>query len=223
MAFHRWLNLVDIWTTDFVPVNTVSAGDRGGLVFDSRKNILYIADASRNSIVAIDTKSWLEVDYINIASDIERFHVFDNGMMAVSDDGAFLSMSMVSDVALFGVDETHVVDVGPGEIINDIDFGNQRNMAGDFDGDRDVDTVDLATLCEQWRLEKLSADIAPYCPDGVVNFLDWAIFANAWQSTISPLSPNWNEQCDIAPMPDGDGIVNFIDFATFANQWLWEE
>jgi len=88
-----------------------------------------------------------------------------------------------------------------------------------------------------------------FCPDGVVDFLDWSAFANAWQST--PLSPNWNSKCDIspdggndivnlnylavffdqwlrpgeycadiAPAPDGDGIVNMLDFAAFAENWL---
>jgi hypothetical protein len=219
MAFHRWLHPVDIWTTDFVPITTVSAGNNGGLVFDTSRDILYIADIDRSSIVAIDTKLWLEVDYINVTGGLEHYRVFDNGITAVSDDGVFLAISTVLGVTLFRVDGTHVVDVGPGEIINNLDFGNQRNMAGDFDGDRDVDMVDLATLCEQWLLEKLSADIAPYCPDGIVNFLDWAIFANAWQSTISPLSPNWNEQCDIAP-EGGDGIVDMDDLTVFVNQWL---
>lgn len=87
----------------------------------------------------------------------------------------------------------------------------------DFDHDGDVDNEDLMILCEQWLLEELSADLAPCCPDGIVNFLDWAVFANAWRST--PASPNWNPACDIAPK-GGNGVVDESDLAVFCGQWL---
>ena len=122
-------------------------------------------------------------------------------------------------------------------------------IPGDFEPDCDVDWDDLAVLTEQWLLVKLSADVWPDDGDGIINLLDLAVFANAWQSTTS--SPNWNPKCDIAPqggngivdigdlavfteqwlqfgaynadiapLPDGDGIVDFLDFAILANHWL---
>ena len=78
---------------------------------------------------------------------------------------------------------------------------------------------DLAVFVEQWLLEKLSADISPDGGDGFVDFSDWAVFANAWQSTSEPPSDNWNPKCDISPA-GGDGIVDMEDLAVFVNQWL---
>ena len=87
-----------------------------------------------------------------------------------------------------------------------------------------VGLEELLALCEQWLLEKLSADLKP---DGIVNFLDWAVFASGWQGDMNELAdftPQWLEQgaysADIAPAPDGDGIVNMLDFAAFADDWL---
>lgn len=90
-------------------------------------------------------------------------------------------------------------------------------IPGDFEPDGDVDMDDLAVLCDQWLLAELSADVAPIEGGSFVDFLDWAVFANAWQST--PSSPNWNPKCDIAP-EEGDDIVDLNDLAVFADQWL---
>ncbi len=122
-------------------------------------------------------------------------------------------------------------------------------MPGDFEPDGDVDIDDLTVFVDQWLLQELTADFAPGDSDYYVNFLDWAVFSDAWQST--PLLPNWNSACDIfpeggdgivdtddlgvfveqwlqfgaycadiAPVPDGDGIVNMFDFAVLAQDWL---
>ncbi len=90
-------------------------------------------------------------------------------------------------------------------------------IPGDFEPDCDVDLADLAVLTEQWLLVKLSADVWPDGGDGVINLLDLAVFANAWQSM--PSFPNWNPKCDIAPQ-GGDGIVDISDLAVFTGQWL---
>jgi hypothetical protein len=100
---------------------------------------------------------------------------------------------------------------------------------GDFEPDCDVDMDDLAVLAEQWLLEKLSADIAPGGGDGIVNFIDWAVFADGWQSVndtndLADFASQWlklSAYCaDIAPPPNGDGVVNFLDFAVLAEHWL---
>ena len=90
---------------------------------------------------------------------------------------------------------------------------------GDFVCPDGVEINDLAMLVEQWLLEKLSADISPDGGDGFVDFADWAVFADAWQSTSEPQSANWNPKCDIAP-DGGDGTINIDDLAVFVNQWL---
>jgi len=74
-------------------------------------------------------------------------------------------------------------------------------------------------LTIQYCLRRLASDVAPEGGDCSVNFFDWAVFANAWQTTSDPPSPNWNPNCDIAP-PGGDGLVDIYDFAVFTNEWL---
>lgn len=89
-------------------------------------------------------------------------------------------------------------------------------LPADFDFDCDVDFNDLALFTEQWLSPRLSADIAPQPHDRTVNFLDWAVFANAWQST--PSQQNWDPNCDIFPN-DGDGKIDWFDIAVFTEQW----
>lgn len=104
--------------------------------------------------------------------------------------------------------------------IDDVCIQRQCGIPGDFEPDCDVDFDDLAVLCDQWLLEKLSADLAPIDEgDNFVNFLDWAVFANAWQSTSEPESGNWNPICDIAP-EGGDGFIDTNDLFVFVAQWL---
>lgn len=90
---------------------------------------------------------------------------------------------------------------------------------GDFVCPDGIEMKDFAVLAKQWLLEKLSADISPDGGDGFVDFLDWAVFANAWQSTSEPMSANWNPKCDIAP-EGGNGVVDMYDLAAFVDQWL---
>lgn len=56
-------------------------------------------------------------------------------------------------------------------------------LAGDLDGDDDVDLVDFSILARQWRQApgEPSADIAPpEEPDGIVDFLDLGVFCAYW-------------------------------------------
>ena len=97
---------------------------------------------------------------------------------------------------------------------------NQASKNGniaDFDISGSVNFVDFAEFSSQWKLEKLSADVASEVSASLVNFLDWAVFAAAWQSV--PSSSNWNVRCDIFP-ENGDGIVDIDDLAVFVDQWL---
>jgi hypothetical protein len=106
----------------------------------------------------------------------------------------------------------------------------QFNIA-DFACPDGVEMNDLAELCEEWLCEELSADVWPEGGDGIVNFFDWAVFANQWQitadyQTIADFAGQWLRTgaryyiTDIAPAGGGDGIVNMADFAVFANNWL---
>jgi len=65
---------------------------------------------------------------------------------------------------------------------------------------------------------RLAADIAPPQGDGVVNWLDFAAFAQAWLSSSG--QPNWYARADLAPPGAPDGVIDFLDLAVFAESWL---
>jgi hypothetical protein len=95
---------------------------------------------------------------------------------------------------------------------------------GDFVCPDGVGLEDLLVFCDQWLLEKLSYNLNL---DNIVNFFDYALFADSWQGDmiqLSGFSSQWLKpsayNADIAPAPAGDGVVNFIDFAEFAENWL---
>jgi sugar lactone lactonase YvrE len=53
--------------------------------------------------------------------------------------------------------------------------------------------------------------------DGVVNFEDFAILANAWRSTTG--GANYDANCDISSTP-GDGVINEKDLVILFENWL---
>ncbi|UCE99972.1 MAG: S8 family serine peptidase [Planctomycetota bacterium] len=53
-------------------------------------------------------------------------------------------------------------------------------LLGDFNDDGSVNFEDLATLLSYWLTDESSVDIAPLSGDGIINFLDFARFAQDW-------------------------------------------
>jgi len=105
----------------------------------------------------------------------------------------------------------------------------------DFDSSGKVDYNDLSFFVEWWLLRELSVDFAPDGGDGVVNFFDWAVFADGWQdpydiADLAVFAEQWlwvgasSEEIDPIDMaPDGgDGIINLLDFAVCAEHWFEE-
>jgi len=87
----------------------------------------------------------------------------------------------------------------------DID-GEERVVDGDGD---DVAIVDMG------------ADEFYHCPadfDGnnIVNFADFAIFANAWRT--AEREPNYNDLCDLV----NDDQIDYNDLRLFCEDWLWQ-
>jgi len=56
---------------------------------------------------------------------------------------------------------------------------------------------------------------ADFNGDGVVNFLDYAVLASAWQTT--PADGNYNDICDLVD----DNSIDHADLALFVEDWLW--
>jgi hypothetical protein len=64
----------------------------------------------------------------------------------------------------------------------------------------------------------LVGDIAPEGGDGVVDFLDFAVLADAWLTTEA--SANWNPRADLAPPESPDGKIDFQDMVVLTEHWL---
>ena len=58
----------------------------------------------------------------------------------------------------------------------------------------------------------------PDSRDGLVNFIDYAIFANAWDSNYS--ESNWNPDCNIGTPINNQ--IDYADLAVFCEDWLWQ-
>jgi hypothetical protein len=84
------------------------------------------------------------------------------------------------------------------------------------------DFDDVWGICEGMNYPKLSWQIPPVgdftCPDGV-DFIDFAILANAWLS--DPMQANWDLRCDIAEPPDS--VIDVLDLAIFTQHWLQQD
>ncbi|MHA2231106.1 MAG: matrixin family metalloprotease [Candidatus Hodarchaeales archaeon] len=104
-----------------------------------------------------------------------------------------------------------------------------RHISGDFEPDCDVDMLDLRILCEEW-LSVLSWDVWPEGGDAFVDFSDYSILADGWQTSydyddLAEFVEQWlgggANYCiaDIAP-DGGNGIVNMLDFALLAENWM---
>jgi hypothetical protein len=89
----------------------------------------------------------------------------------------------------------------------DID-GEKRVVDGDANGSEIVDM----------GADEFYKSPADFNDDRIVNFIDYAIFANAWNSNDS--NSNWNPKCDIA-IP-ANNLIDFNDLAVFCEDWLWQ-
>jgi hypothetical protein len=108
-----------------------------------------------------------------------------------------------------------LIDSGPvngyGTPLTDEEMKQQSSFVG-------WDFTTIWAICEGTNYPRLlwqipAADFV--CPDGV-DFIDFAIFANAWLS--DPMQANWNSRCDIAEPPDS--VIDILDLAIFAQHWL---
>jgi len=65
---------------------------------------------------------------------------------------------------------------------------------------------------------RVTADIAPFCGDCSVDYLDLGELVSHWLETST--SPNWNPDADLAPESAPDEKVDFLDYAVLAEHWL---
>ena len=105
-------------------------------------------------------------------------------------------------------------------------------LAGDFDRDCYVDMKDLKMFTDVWLDEvdpndKYNLFQDKLDPNGIINFLDFAIFADSWDGNMPDLkmfTDVWLEEVDLNHEYNlfqyDKSIINFLDFAIFADNWL---
>jgi len=94
-----------------------------------------------------------------------------------------------------------------------------KGKTGDYPGETDIDGEDRVI---NGRVD-MGADEYYWSPadfnnDEIVNFYDYAFFANAWLT--KPGDGNWDPNCDINT--PADNYIDYHDLAVFCEDWLWE-
>ena len=173
-----------LWTNQFEPV-TAFKDSKGGVVFDGLHNRLYMAQSDSDRILAIETKTSSTLFHIPVGDDLAQYSIFARGEMAVSDDGRFIALTSPLRVYLFHLQ--HQVRTTPGRTFENIDFGNIRNIAGDLDGNQQVNFKDLKILAERWLTDNTCGDIFPLEADGIINLADFSALASNWRRSQSLL------------------------------------
>ncbi|HUS71680.1 MAG TPA: hypothetical protein VMY06_01330, partial [Sedimentisphaerales bacterium] len=85
--------------------------------------------------------------------------------------------------------------------------GERRVVDGDANG---TEIVDMGADEYYWSP-------ADFSSDGIVNFFDYALFANVWQKT----SLDVNDYNDIYDLVDNN-CIDYNDLARFCEDWLWQ-
>jgi hypothetical protein len=91
---------VSVMDNQLHSVRTLGTNFNGGLTFDPSRDLLYVADAAADQIVAFDTNTWAERFRLNIGESIPAMTPFSSGEMTVSSDGSELFMSTPSGVRM---------------------------------------------------------------------------------------------------------------------------
>lgn len=115
--------------------------------------------------------------------------------------------------------------------------GGGALLTGDFNRDCFVDANDLGIIAQLW-LEEVKPDEKcnlfhgdDFAGTGVIDFRDFAVFADRWAGGIDDIGAFAEKWLDIVGINDQDnlfhlddvapeGVINFFDLAKFANTWL---
>jgi hypothetical protein len=111
-----------------------------------------------------------------------------------------------------------------------LDTTNLHNLAGkycagygtpfDLEELKDVNSLLDVNSITHVRIIDVVGYVQPadFSGDGIVNLIDYSIFAAAYLS--EPSDENWNQDCDIAQPVDN--IIDMLDLAWFVDEWLSE-
>jgi sugar lactone lactonase YvrE len=87
---------------------TVENYDRldGGVIFDTKKDVLYGIDSKTDEVVAVDTATGVERYRLPIGVNVPAYTAFGNGEMAVSGDGTLLFLTTPDGIRRFDLPQT---------------------------------------------------------------------------------------------------------------------
>jgi hypothetical protein len=97
------------------------------------------------------------------------------------------SVQQTSDSGYIIVGSTYSYGAGEYDVYL-IKLCSDGTLSADLNCNGTVHLEDLTTLADQWLQPPgiLSTDMAPEPGDGIVNFLDFAVFAEDWLETTTP-------------------------------------
>jgi hypothetical protein len=85
----------------------------------------------------------------------------------------------------------------------------------DLTGDENVQVDDLLVIANNW-LWDINADLEwDFNDDGIVNLIDLAVMAQAWQS--QPGQAQWDKDCDLSQTK---GVIDIEDLKILSEHWL---
>ena len=96
----------------------------------------------------------------------------------------------------------------------------QKFLVGGGTADTNVMKIDGGEIYNEplwvdWTVPNLQL-LGDFDNSGKVDFIDFAILANAWMS--NPAQANWDARCDIAKPPDN--VIDILDLEILAQNWL---
>ncbi len=190
--------------TDLTSYGVVSLGDGGvaTLTFDES---IYITNGNGNDFAVFEngiSDTFLELGFVEVSSDGINFFGFDAVSLTPTN----------KQIGGFGT----------------LDTTNIHNLAGKykigygtpFDLEELKDVSDLLDVNSVTHIRIIDVvgfvEPADFYGDGVVNFIDFGIFAAAYMSEDN--DDNWNQDCDISD--SADGIIDLEDLYVFIGKWL---
>jgi hypothetical protein len=150
------------------------------------------------------SNDFLEIAFVEVSSDGNNFFHFNSVSLTPTN----------TQVGSFGA----------------LDTTNLHNLAGkycagygtpfDLEELKDVNSLLDVNSITHVRIIDVIGYVQPadFSGDGIVNFIDYSIFAAAYLS--EPSDENWNQDCDIAQ--PADNIIDMLDLAWFVDEWLSE-
>ncbi len=171
-------------------------------------NIIYQCndDAKDSKIMGYNDGVW--------QADIGPFATGDNiaYYVSVTDNSGrrerSTDKSLIIGHSIYDIDESGAIDYEDLDILTSNWLSTEPGVKGDFNFDGIVNFLDFAEFADAW-ISGLGYSIYDLNDNGFIDYEDLDILTSNWLSTEPSIKGDFNF----------DGIVNFLDFAEFAEVW----